>query len=31
MLGLDFQVVSPPELRAHVTALGHRYLRAAGP
>ncbi|MFD0900371.1 helix-turn-helix transcriptional regulator [Actinomadura sediminis] len=31
MLGLDFEVVSPPELRAHVAALGHRYLRAAGP
>ncbi|MFA1547985.1 helix-turn-helix transcriptional regulator [Actinomadura chokoriensis] len=30
MLGLDFQVVSPPELRTHVAALGHRYLRAAG-
>ncbi|OLT29558.1 DNA-binding transcriptional regulator [Actinomadura sp. CNU-125] len=30
MLGLDFEVVSPPELRDHVAALGRRYLRAAG-
>ncbi|MFV2173758.1 WYL domain-containing protein [Actinomadura sp. LOL_016] len=31
MLGLDFEVVSPLGLRAHVAALGRRYLRAAGP
>ncbi|MGW5412349.1 helix-turn-helix transcriptional regulator [Actinomadura geliboluensis] len=29
MLGLDFDIVSPPELREHVTVLGHRYLRAS--
>ncbi|QFG21898.1 YafY family protein [Actinomadura sp. WMMB 499] len=30
MLGLDFEIVSPPELRARVADLGRRYLRAAG-
>ncbi|GAB2829028.1 YafY family protein [Actinocorallia aurea] len=29
MLGLDFEVAEPPELVAHVAALGRRYLRAA--
>jgi predicted DNA-binding transcriptional regulator YafY len=30
MLGLDFDVVEPAELREHVRALGERLLRAAG-
>lgn len=29
MLGADFDVVEPPELRRHVRALGERYVRAA--
>jgi hypothetical protein len=28
MLGMDFHVVDPPELIAHVRTLGERYLRA---
>jgi predicted DNA-binding transcriptional regulator YafY len=31
MLGADFEVVEPPELRDAVRALGQRYLRAAAP
>ncbi len=30
LLGVDFDVVEPAELRAHVRALGERFLRAAG-
>lgn len=30
MLGMDFRVTSPPELVAHVQALGQRYARAIG-
>jgi predicted DNA-binding transcriptional regulator YafY len=30
LLGVDFEVVEPPELRAHVRAVGERFLRAAG-
>ena len=31
MLGADFEVIDPPELRDAVRALGQRYLRAAAP
>jgi predicted DNA-binding transcriptional regulator YafY len=30
LLGVDFDVVEPPELREHVRAVGERFLRAAG-
>jgi predicted DNA-binding transcriptional regulator YafY len=30
LLGVDFDVVEPAELRAHVRALGERFVRAAG-
>ena len=30
LLGTDFDVVEPAELREHVRALGERFLRAAG-
>ena len=30
MLGMDFTVESPPELRDHLRLLGERYARAAG-
>ncbi len=30
LLDVDFEVLDPPELVAHVRAVGERYLRAAG-
>ncbi|GAA4200580.1 hypothetical protein [Microbispora amethystogenes] len=30
LLGVDFEVLDPPELSEAVAALGRRYLRAAG-